>query len=69
MADVLSFSMEDTIAVGDEENDIPMIREAHLGVAMKNAIPGAKEAADYITTADNNEGGVGEIIEKFVLEQ
>lgn len=67
MSEVLGFSMEDTIAVGDEENDISMIREAHLGVAMTNAIPKAKEAADYITTANNNEGGVGEVIEKFVL--
>ena len=67
MADVLGFSMEDTIAIGDEENDISMIRKANLGVAMVNAIKKAKEAADYITVANNNEGGVGEVIEKFVL--
>lgn len=54
------------ICVGDENNDIAMIKYAGLGVAMGNAIKDAKEAADYITLT-NNEDGVAHIIEKFML--
>ncbi|SFP91942.1 hypothetical protein SAMN02910358_00081 [Lachnospiraceae bacterium XBB1006] len=68
MAKILSFDMEQTIAIGDEENDISMIEAAHLGVAMSNAIAKAKEAANYVTKADNNAGGVAEVIEQFVLD-
>ena len=37
------------------------------GVAMQNAEPPVKEAADYVTEADNNHDGVAEAIEKFIL--
>lgn len=64
---LLNISMERTIAVGDERNDIPMIQTAHIGVAMKNAKDEVKECADYVTEKTNNESGVAEIIEKFML--
>ena len=67
LADYLNIPMENTIAVGDAENDIPMIEAAGLGVAMKNASDDIKKYADYITELDNNEGGVGEVIRKFML--
>ena len=57
-----------TIAAGDAENDISMIRAAHIGCAMKNAEEEVKQAADYITENDNNHDGVAEIIHKFVLK-
>ena len=59
--------MECTVAVGDEENDISMIRAAHVGVAMKNGTTEAKAAADYITECDNNHDGIAEVIEKFIM--
>lgn len=68
LADHLNIPMENTIAVGDAENDIPMIEAANLGVAMKNAGNDIKQHADYITEQDNNEGGVGEVIRKFMLQ-
>ncbi len=40
-----------TIAVGDYYNDIPMLRAAKIGVAVENACPEAKEAANYITVS------------------
>lgn len=64
---MLGIPMESTIAVGDEENDIPMIRAAHIGVAMKNGIQEVKDAADYVTENDNNHDAIAEVIEKFVL--
>ena len=42
-----------------------MIRYAGLGVAMGNAKPEVKEAADYVT-ATNDEDGIVEVIQKFV---
>lgn len=56
-----------SVAAGDEANDIPMLRAAGVGAAMANAAPEVKAAADYVTTRDNNHGGVAEIVEKFCL--
>lgn len=60
---------ENTIAVGDAENDLSMIAMAHIGVSMANGTPAAKAAADYITTHDNNHDGVAEVVHKFILNQ
>jgi len=43
-------------AVGDDVNDILMIRSAGLGVAMGNAVPEAKAAADRIAPTHDNDG-------------
>ena len=67
LADFLNIPIENTIAVGDAENDIPMLEAAGLGVAMKNASEEIKKHADYITELDNNQGGVGEVIRKYML--
>ena len=48
--------LEETIAFGDGENDISMIKHAHIGVAMGNANKEVKEIADYITDDVDNEG-------------
>lgn len=52
--------------MGDDLNDISMIKEAGLGVAMGNAISEVKQAADEITKT-NNENGVAEIINSKIL--
>lgn len=67
MADFYKVPLSDTIACGDEENDCPMIEAAGLGVAMVNGSEIAKSKADYITEADNNHGGIAEVIRKFVI--
>ena len=56
-----------TIAIGDNHNDISMIQQAGLGVAVANAVQAAKDIADYITTNDCSNGAVAEVINKFVL--
>ena len=48
-------------------NDRSMLAFAGVGVAMQNAEPPVKAAADYVTEADNNHDGVAEAIEKFIL--
>ena len=68
LAQYLGVNAEDTIAVGDAENDISMIQAAGIGVVMKNASDDMKAYGDYITEKDNNEGGVAEVIEKYIAE-
>ena len=67
MADFYHEPIENTVAVGDEENDCPMIEAAGVGVAMANASEAAKAVADYVTERDNNHSGITEVIEKFIL--
>lgn len=58
---------ENIIACGDGFNDKCMIQYAGIGVAMANAQEVVKEAADYITEKTNDEDGIVEVIEKFIL--
>ena len=69
LKELLDWPLEDIIAVGDEANDVPMIREAGIGAAMINGIDEIKAAADYITSADNNHDGVAEVIYRYVLNK
>ena len=57
----------EVIAVGDNNNDLDMIRWAGLGAVMKNGLAGVLREADYITEKSNNENGVSEVIETFIL--
>jgi HAD-superfamily hydrolase, subfamily IIB len=67
LADYYGISLEECIAVGNDENDISMIKCAGLGVAVKNSRDYIKEFANYVTERDNNNGAIGEVIERFVL--
>lgn len=67
LCDLLGFPLSCTIAAGDAENDLSMIQAAHTGVVMANASEEMKSCADYVTTRDNNHGGIAEIIERFML--
>lgn len=61
----LALTREQLICCGDGFNDLSMIKYAGLGVAMENAQEIVKEAADYITTS-NDEDGVARVIEQFM---
>jgi len=66
MLGALGITAEETIAVGDNWNDLEMIEAAGLGVAMGQAPEGVRARADYVCgTAE--EDGVKEVIERFVL--
>jgi Cof subfamily protein (haloacid dehalogenase superfamily) len=56
------FKPKDVMAVGDNHNDISMIKLAGLGVAMQNADDKVKQAADVICETDNNQGGLARLI-------
>lgn len=52
----LNISPAEVVAFGDSENDIPMLRTAGMGVAMENAKPSVKAAADMVTRSNNADG-------------
>ena len=64
LAKELGVSIEETMACGDTENDIDIIRTAGIGVAMGNAKENVKEIADYVTKT-NMEDGVAYAIRRF----
>ncbi|MCR5687821.1 MAG: Cof-type HAD-IIB family hydrolase [Lachnospiraceae bacterium] len=63
---LLDVPIEDSVAAGDEANDIPMLEAAGIGAVMRNGTDEAKSHADYVTERTNNESGISEIIEKFI---
>ena len=54
----------DTVAIGDNLNDLPMIKAAGVGVAVQNAVPEFKQFADVVCPSCDD-GGVAEIIQKY----
>ena len=66
LADSLGIRREQVMACGDGYNDITMISEAGIGVAMENAQEPAKNAADFVTLS-NDDNGVAAAIKKFAL--
>lgn len=67
LCDYLQIPIQNTVAVGDAENDIPMLEKAAVGAVMANAGDEIKKHGNYITKADNNHSGVAEVIQKFIL--
>ena len=53
------------LAMGDAENDVGMLEMASIGVAVGNACPKARDAADFVMTETNDEGGAGAAMEVF----
>ena len=62
----LDIAAEEVVAIGDNHNDIGMLRFAGLGVAMGNAHDEVKAEADYVTLS-NAEDGVAAVIEDIIL--
>lgn len=62
----IDMNQEEIIACGDGYNDLSMIRFAGLGVAMENAVLPVRNAADFVTRS-NNDDGVAHVVEKFLL--
>ena len=62
IAQILNIDANKTIAVGDYNNDISMIKAAKLGIAVSNAVPAVKDVADHITVS-NEEHAIERIID------
>jgi Cof subfamily protein (haloacid dehalogenase superfamily) len=66
LADEWGIAPEEILAIGDQGNDLSMIRHAGIGVAMGNAPDEVKQFANYVTKTVE-EDGAAEAIERFVL--
>lgn len=67
LSKVLNISIEETMAIGDADNDLPMLKAAGKSVAMGNAAEHIKAVCDYVTT-NCAEHGFANAIYKFALE-
>lgn len=66
VAESYGISPEEVMCIGDSNNDLSMIENAGIGVAVANAKP-AVQAAAKLVTASNDEDGVAKVIEQVVL--
>jgi Cof subfamily protein (haloacid dehalogenase superfamily) len=67
VAGFLGIEREEVLAIGDSMNDETMLRWAGTGVAMANSDARIKNIADFVGEKDNDNDGVAEIIEKYIL--
>lgn len=63
---ILGVKKEEILACGDSPNDVPMLEEAGIPVAVGNAKPEVLAVAEYVAPT-NNQDGVAVAIEKYVL--
>lgn len=66
LANLLGISMEQTMAIGDSENDLAILNAAGIGIAMGNAAPEILAGADDVTLT-NEEDGVACALRKYLL--
>ncbi|MDF1515619.1 MAG: Cof-type HAD-IIB family hydrolase [Anaerolineae bacterium] len=63
----LHIPQQAVLAIGDQENDVPMLTWAGVGIAMGNAIPAARQVADW-TAPTLAEDGAAVALERFILD-
>ena len=68
LAEILGVDMADTMAIGDNYNDLTMIQAAGLGVGVANTVEALKPQCDYVTRATCDESAVAEVLHKFILD-
>lgn len=64
LAREMGLTPDDFLAIGDSLNDIPMLKTAGVGIAVANAHPDTKAAAQYVTAQEYGDGFV-EAVEKW----
>lgn len=67
LAKHFGYNMDEIVVFGDQDNDVSMLEIAGTSVVMENGSDKAKEAADYMTTS-NNESGVAKWINENILK-
>ncbi len=69
LCEILDVDIKDTIAIGDNYNDLSMIQEAGLGIGVANTVEAMKKDCDYITENDCDHNAIAEVINQFILKQ
>lgn len=68
LANYLNIDIKDTMAIGDADNDLPMIKASGFGVVMENAFPEIKNYANFITKS-NLDNGVAYALNKYIIKE
>lgn len=68
LSEYMDIALDEIVAVGDNLNDMEMIMNAGVGVAVMNAHPRLLEVADYVT-ATNIDDGVAKVIDKVIKSE
>jgi len=66
LSDHYGLSLDETVSFGDDYNDVEMLRECGIGIAVANAIDECKAVADYVCDTNENDG-VAKWLEENVL--
>jgi len=67
LCNIWGIKRDEVLTIGDQNNDIDLVKAGGIGVAMGNGTPELKECADFITDTVENDGFV-KAIEKFVIK-
>ena len=62
----LNVSSDEIMAIGDNLNDLDMVKNSGIGVAVSNAYNELKDVAKYVTNSDAQNGGFAEAVYKFI---
>ncbi|WP_164995913.1 Cof-type HAD-IIB family hydrolase [Miniphocaeibacter massiliensis] len=68
LADFWNIDVSEVVAFGDDLNDLDMLKNCGVGVAMENALDEVKKVADYICGSNENDGIANWLIENIDLE-
>ena len=66
-AEIRGIDLKDVAAIGDDSNDVMLIKSVGLGIAMKNGVERLREAADVVSDFDNNSDGAVKILDKVLF--
>lgn len=66
-AEIRNIDLKDVAAIGDDSNDVMLIKSVGLGIAMKNGVERLREAADVVSEFDNNSDGAVKILDKVLF--
>ena len=69
LCELLNVDLKDTIAIGDNFNDLSMIQKAGLGIGVQNTVEDMKPLCDAITEASCDENAIREVINKYILKE
>ena len=66
-AEIMNVDLKDVAAIGDDSNDVMLIENVGLGIAMKNGVERLREVASVVSDYDNNNDGAVKILDKVLF--
>ena len=65
---LMNIDLNNTMSIGDNENDFPMLKVTKYSATVKNGLEDIKKMVNFVASGDNDHDGVAEIIYKFIFE-